>query len=144
MRFWDSSALLPLCLAEPASSAMLALLREDPGLVAWWGSPVECRSALARLRREGRLTAPEVGVAGEVLSRLRAAWVEVLPVELVRDHASRVLDMHPLRAADALQLASALVWAGTPPRGASFVTLDARLWEAARLEGFEVLPPACP
>jgi predicted nucleic acid-binding protein len=64
----------------------------------------------------------------------------------VRSYAFRVLRVHQLRAADALQLAAALVWAGTPATGpspvAEIVTLDGRLAEAARLEGLSVLPAA--
>ena len=40
---------------------------------------------------------------------------EVLPAEAVREQAARLLRLHPLRAADALQLAAALVWADSPP-----------------------------
>lgn len=143
MRFWDSSAIIPLCLSQPASPAAQALLREDPAMVAWWGSPVECWSAFARLRREGVLDETAVQAATERLDALRQAWVEVLPTEQVRTHAARLLRTHPLRAADALQLAAALVWAGTPPQGTSLVTFDRRLAQAARSEGFQVLEMAC-
>jgi hypothetical protein len=51
-----------------------------------------------------------------------------------------VLAAHPLRAADALQLAAALVWTGEAAAGEAFVCLDERLRDAARREGFEVLP----
>ncbi len=78
--------------------------------------------------------------------RLSSAWFEIQPGQLVRSYAFRVLRVHQLRAADALQLAAALVWAGTPATGpspvAEIVTLDGRLAEAARLEGLSVLPAA--
>jgi predicted nucleic acid-binding protein len=48
--------------------------------------------------------------------------------------------MHAIGAADAFQLAAATVWADGLPRGSVLVTLDKRLAEAARLEGFTVLP----
>jgi len=82
-------------------------LREDSAMVAWWGSPVECWSAFARLSREGVLDETAVQAATERLDTLRQAWVEVLPTEQVRNHAARLLRIHPLRAADALQLAAA-------------------------------------
>jgi hypothetical protein len=47
----------------------------------------------------------------------------------------RLLRVHPLRAAGALQLAAALEWAGAPPDG-ELVTFDERLREAAVREGF--------
>ena len=43
-----------------------------------------------------------------------------------------------LRAADALQLAAALVWAKQLPRKRLFVCFDGRLAEAAGKEGFTV------
>jgi uncharacterized protein len=68
----------------------------------------------------------------------------------VRDHrrplddrrravAERVIDVHPARAADALQLGAAIVAADGAPAGMAFVTLDMNLADAAELEGFEVL-----
>jgi hypothetical protein len=71
---------------------------------------------------------------------LSALWVEVEPAAALRERAVRLLSSHNLRAADALQLAAALVWAEERPAGRVFVCLDARLREAARLDGFTVLP----
>jgi len=76
-----------------------------------------------------------------VLSALAATWSEVQPSEAVRLRAERLLSIHPLRAADALQLASALIWAQETPRGLGFVCLDQNLREGALKEGFSVLPP---
>ena len=139
MRFWDTSALVPLLLEQDATAGVQALLSEDPEIVAWWGTPVECASAAARLRREDLLTVADEGRVLASLAVLRDAWLEVLPSEEVRDRASRLLRLHPLRAADALQLAAARTWAGDTD-GADFVTYDERLALAARLEGFRVLP----
>jgi predicted nucleic acid-binding protein len=65
---------------------------------------------------------------------------EVSPAEELRDRAMRLLDLHPLSAADALQLAAALDWCGERTAGAGFVCLDQRLRAAATLEGFDVYP----
>ena len=78
-----------------------------------------------------------------ILDRLRASWLEIEPSEALRHGAMRLLRVHPLRAGDALQLAAALVWAGTGT-GLGFVTLDPRLADAARAEGFDVVMPAPP
>lgn len=139
MRFWDSSALVPLLLEQEATASVEALVSEDPEIVAWWGTPVELASAAARLRREESLTISEEESVLQLLDELRAAWFEVLPAEEVRDRASRLLRLHPLKAADALQLAAAVVWAGGTD-GAEFVTFDEGLGLAARLEGFRILP----
>ena len=75
-----------------------------------------------------------------VLSALAATWSEVQPIEAVRLRAERLLSIHPLRAADARQLASALLWAQETPGGLGFVCLDQNLREGALKEGFSVLP----
>lgn len=141
MRFWDTSGLVPLLFEQEATAVVRPLFEADPDTVAWWGTAIECASAAARLRREGVLS-----VAGEdrVLAQLAVladGWIEVSPSAELRRQAQRLVRVHPLRAADAIQLAAALVWAGPSPAGA-FVTFDERLALAARLEGFEVLPGA--
>lgn len=140
MRFWDTSACVPLLLSEPASAATEKILRQDPEPVLWWGSVVECGSALAAAQRAGRVTAEDHQTALSTLAALREFAFEVEPTEEVRSRAMRLLSVHPLRAADALQLAAALVWSRGQTTGAGFVCLDNRLREAARREGFDVLP----
>ena len=139
MRFWDTSALVPLLLEQEATRDVEEFLAKDPDIAAWWGTPVECRSAAARLRREERLTVGEEDQVLELLNSLCASWLEILPSEEVRNTAHRLLRVHALTAADALQLAAATVWAGSTDR-AELVTYDERLALAARLEGFRVLP----
>ncbi len=140
MKFWDTSTLLPLCLQEPQTGKVQALVQQDGDLVVWWGSLIEGYSALARLRREQVLTSEEELQSRQMILRLSSQWTEVRPSNLVRNQASRVLLLHPLRAADALQLAAALVWAGSQTTSLEFVCLDHRLREAAAREGFQVLP----
>lgn len=137
MRFWDASAIVPLCLHQPASARADALYADDPAMVAWWSSTVECASAFARLVRDGSLDLEAEERARAVLFELQEAWFEVQPTDRVRAQALRLLRLHPLRSADALQLAAALEWAGAPPEG-EFITFDERLREAARREGFRV------
>ena len=61
-------------------------------------------------------------------------------VDAVKARAKRLLGVHTLRAADALQLGAALTAASDDPLGWDLVCLDERLAEAARREGFAVLP----
>jgi predicted nucleic acid-binding protein len=140
MRFWDSSAIIPLCLKEKASEAVKGLMKDDENIVVWWTTYIECLSALSRRQREGVLTSGDAAKARAVLSALAAAWSEVQPTELVRLRAERLLSIHPLRAADALQLAAALVWAQETPRGLHFVCLDQNLCESSLKEGFSIKP----
>jgi hypothetical protein len=106
-------------------------------MLVWWGTPVECASALARLRREGLLAEAVEREALATLDLLRSGWLEILPGDTLRAQALRVLRLHPLRAADSLQLAAALEWAGMPASG-EMVCFDGRLGEAAEREGFRV------
>src|SRR3990172_9179089 len=101
VRFWDTSALVPLCVSEPASRKVRRLATADPSLVVWWGTRTECLSAFARGRRDGKLAAAVEQRARRVLASLAAEWSEVLPTDAVRDRAERLLGVHPLRAADA-------------------------------------------
>jgi len=139
MKFWDASALVPLCVDQPESPRVKALLDEDRAMVVWWGSVVECWSAFARLRREGVFRVGDEEQARGLLQTLQESWVEMLPSEDVRVRAGRLLRVHPIRSADALQLAAALVWAGSPPSG-EIVAFDRRLQEAACLEGLTARP----
>jgi predicted nucleic acid-binding protein len=141
MRFWDSSAIIPLCLKEKTSEALKRLLKDDEDIVVWWTTRIECLSALSRRQREGVLPSGDEAKARAVLSALAVTWSEVQPTETVRLRAERLLSIHPLRTADALQLASALIWAQETPRGLGFVCLDQNLREGAFKEGFSVLPP---
>jgi predicted nucleic acid-binding protein len=141
VRFWDTSAIIPLILGEPTTEAAFAMLEHDPQLVVWWATGVECLSAIARREREGFLDPQAVGVASERLAGLAASWEEVQPAERVRRTATRLLRVHPLRAADALQLAAAIIAAEDHPRSLPFVSLDDRLALAAQREGFPVVVP---
>jgi uncharacterized protein len=136
MRFWDASAIVPLLVDEPQRHDMEDLLERDPVMLVWWGTPVECVSALARRERDGSLNLAAMRTAVERLRALSAQWHEVLPSQAVRNIAERVLRVHPLRAADSLQLAAALVAAELDPAQLDLVSLDQRLLEAAEREGF--------
>jgi len=143
--FWDASAVVPLIVEEPASGAARALLKRDPAMLVWWGTPIECLAAVARREHDRRLAGTAADQLRQAVGLLAGAWSEVLAGEEVREHAGRLLLRHRLRASDALQLGAALTWARGRPRGHSLATLDLRLGEAARGEGFRLaLPPAVP
>ncbi len=139
MRFWDSSALIPLVLAERSTTRVKRWLREDPDVIVWALTRVELLSALARRRREEPESTPQLLAARRDLLGAWEQWSEVTAVELVRRHAERVVETHPLRAADALQIAAALVAAEGDPATIEFVSLDRNLAEAAEREGFGVI-----
>jgi len=70
----------------------------------------------------------------------QSGWVEVPPLDRIRDAARRLVAVHDLRVADAVQLAGALTASANRPETLPFVTLDERLGVAARREGFRLLP----
>lgn len=140
MIFWDASAIIPLCIDEPQTKLVRDIVKKDNTIVAWWGSVVECYSAFARLRREGFLKLQEEDHVRNLLTILSGTWTEIEPSNDIRDLAGRLLFIHPLRAADSLQLAAALIWTARAPKGHPFACLDSRLRNAARNEGFSLLP----
>lgn len=107
-------------------------------MLVWWGTEVECASALARLEREATLDSNEIVTAFSRLGQLKQAWHEIDPSDAVRETAARFLRVHPLRAADALQLAAAFAAAEARPAMLELISLDDRLCLAARKEGFVV------
>jgi hypothetical protein len=141
VRFWDSSAIVPLLVAEATSAAVMEAYEHDPEMIAWWVTEAECVSALARLEREGSLSPPSMNDGLRRLAGLAGSWREVQPVEVVRRTAIRLLRVHALRTADALQLAAAIVAAEGHPASLLLVTLDERLGQAAEREGFVVVRP---
>ena len=139
MRFWDTSALLPLFVAERASTRVRSWLRQDPTVLVWTLTRVEVLSALARREREEPSAARALLRARRQVLAAWEEWSEVVALEAVRRQAERLVSVHPLRAADALQLGAALVATDLEPAGVELVTLDERLATAAEKEGFAVL-----
>ncbi|HYV43440.1 MAG TPA: type II toxin-antitoxin system VapC family toxin [Myxococcaceae bacterium] len=141
MRFWDSSAVVPLIVEEARSRSCRSLLRQDPSLAVWAFTSTEVASTLHRLRREGHLEPSGLTRAVGRLGLLARQWTEVEAFGAVRERAERLLSVHALTSADAHQLGAALVLVGERPRGRWFVTADARLAGAAEGEGFRVHLP---
>ena len=140
MRYWDTSALVRFAVDEPLSPALRELLEVDPAIAVWWLTRIECVSALMRRVREGALAESDARQARVVLRALADTWSEVRPGERIRASAERLLAVHDLRAADALQLAAALDWCDGDFGDAVVVCVDRRLRAAALREGFAVLP----
>ena len=140
MKFWDTSALVPLVIDEPVTPQMRALLRRDRNVIVWMLTSVELLSTLGRLGRLSTGLADLLpGVRIEAMD-LFQRWASVTHVEGVRRRAERLVGVHPLSAADAMQLGAALMAAGDRPETMDVVTLDRNLTRAAQLEGFRVLP----
>ncbi len=134
--FWDTSALVPLCVRLSTTANAIALYRTH-GAVVWWTTPVEIASALARLVRMKRINATDCAKARKLADVLSDSWSVIQPTDVVRAKALRLVDQHDLRAADSLQLAASLEWCEDVPKGRLFLTADERLREAALQVGFE-------
>ena len=141
VRFWDTSALVPLLVAEAETARTERWLREDADVIVWTLTRVELVSALARRRRQEPPAARRLQAARRELFAAWERWSEVTAIEVVRRHAERLVESHPLRAADALQLGAALAAAEDDPAALDFVTLDRQQALAAEREGFRVLGP---
>ncbi len=139
MRFWDSSAITPVFVEEPTSDRMRDLADDGSTLGVWWGTIVECTSAVGRRERSGDLLPEDAADALVTLGRLAEQWAEIPPTDRLRDDARRMIRAHGLRAGDAFQLAAARAASDDHPETLPFVTLDDRLALAASREGFPVL-----
>ncbi len=134
--FWDTSALVPLCVRQGPTPRATALY-ENFEAVVWWASSVEIASALARLVRMKQLNSSDWAKADKIATALANDWSVIQPSEAVRAKATELVDRYDLRAADALQLAAALAWCEEIPQGRVFLTADQKLQEAALLSGFD-------
>src|SRR5205814_2200010 len=133
-----SSAVVPLVVQQLASSRSDEWWAADSDLALWTLTPVEIASALWRLSRDGALPEEQARQAETRVEELARSSHVVVDVDRVKALAHRLLRVHALRAADALQLGAALLWAGGRPQHKTLHTLDSRLALAARREGFDV------
>lgn len=130
---------MPLLVGEPVSTALQSLYEADSSVLVWWGTEVEATSSVARRERAGDISSRVASTALRRLEEMKAEWSEVEPSEALRRTARRLVRSHPLRAADALQLAAAIVGSGGDPSTVPIVCFDARLATAADREGFPIV-----
>jgi predicted nucleic acid-binding protein len=135
--FWDTSAIIHICVPGQSASAARRMLGQH-AVVVWWAARVEVRSVVERLRREGVISPRAYGASRNRLEALLDSWREILPTDSLRELACIQLERFPIRAGDALQLGAALIWCNQKPRGRLFVCNDVRLGHAARQAGFAV------
>jgi len=134
--FWDTSALVPLCVRQGITPRAIALYKSHD-VVVWWSTPVEIASALARLLRMKQLDSGDWTRASRLAKSLADWWSVIQPSDALRAKATQLVDRYDLRAGDSLQLAAALEWCEDAPHGHVFLTADQKLREAASLNGFD-------
>lgn len=135
--FWDSSSIVPTLVRQKASINARELTKKYQMAVSWF-APVEIRGSIARLRRTAEITANEQVQALVLFRDLRSYLREIAPGPALRQKAEDFVERFPMRAADALQLASAWAWCQGHPNGRPFISGDAQLLDAARQVGFSI------
>ncbi len=137
--FWDTSAIVPLCVLQDATPAARRAHDRFTHKAIWWGTPVEVRSSFARLRRLGDLNAEAFAVAVTKWTGIAKRVRQVPAIQDVLSIALELPDRHGIRAMDAFQLAAAIVWCNERPRNRPFVCADKRLGDVAGDGGFDVV-----
>lgn len=137
--FFDTSAIVPLCVAQQSSQKARQVYRGFTRQVVAWTALIEASGAIYRAVRLGGLTELNAKRAFGRLAQFEKRWTEIIASDRVRHTAITMLSSYDLRAADAVQLASALVWCKDKPRNRSFVCFDQKLAIAARAVGFTQL-----
>jgi predicted nucleic acid-binding protein len=138
MTFWDSSAVVPLLVQESNTKTVQKILEKNSDMIVWWGTEIECVSAIVRLEREGKIDSNNVDIALSRLDNLKKLWNEILPVEQVKSLARRMLRVHSLHAADSFQLSAAICASNANPSALDFVCFDKQLIFAAKREGLKI------
>ena len=137
--YFDTSALVKLLVLETGSPLAVALWERADAVITSRIADVEVKSVLAAAERIGRIDAAPAAAARD---RWKELWPGLHKVEVtaaLSEHAADLADRRPLRAGDALHLASALLLRDANPVVAAW---DKRVSTAARAEGLTVLPPA--
>lgn len=138
MSFSDSGALVPLCINEPRSILAGKLWKQFPEKIVWWETSIEISSALARIERENKITFAQRQKAERRLETLEKIWREIQPVVRVKELARTFPALYGLKAADSMQLASALVWCKEKPKNRDFISADEKLIKVAEVVGFTI------
>lgn len=142
--YLDTSALVKLYIQETGTAQVLAAVEaaESAQVIVTDFSRVESRSAVRRRERASDVSGTEANQILKQIERDVSSFFLVQPTSsAVLEEALRLIDRHPLRAYDALQLAGCLVVRDSLPGPVTFVCADAQLCQAAKQEGLTTLNP---
>jgi predicted nucleic acid-binding protein len=137
--FLDASALVKRYVREAGTDVVRRLVKRRRQLAASSVSAVEVPAALWRRARQGDLTTE---IAARHSARIATDLTEVELVEVrgpVLELAAGLVRTHPLRAYDAIQLASALRLAQQTGLALTFTCADRGLTAVALAEGMKAL-----
>jgi uncharacterized protein len=146
--FWDTSAHIKRYITEIGTNWVRANIVPSAGnisLIAYI-TPIEIASSLARRIREGSISQRTAQAAQLLIERhIRREYVVIALTDEIRETAISLVRRQPLRAYDAVQLASAIetnhrmIVGGLPPL--VFLTSDKHLQSAAASEGLPTDDP---
>ncbi len=137
--FWDTSAIIPLCVRQDATPEARRVGRLFSKSVIWTGTRIEINSSLSRLKRMGNLDAKSYKIALKQWEKFLNPAHEVREISNLLLIAAGLPEKYGLRSLDAFQLAAALVWCKQKSRNRPFVSADHRLAEAASDAGFDAV-----
>ena len=133
--YFDTSALVPLVISEPTSSAAARIWDAAGRVVATPLVYVEAHAALAQAQRLGRLTRTQLRRGLKALESLDQQLDRIELTHALIRFAGGIAERHALRAYDAVHLAGALSVNGPE---VVFATGDQRLATAARAAGLAI------
>ena len=142
--YLDTSALIKLYVEEEGTEQVVEATQDaaDGRVIIVDLTPLEARSAIRRREREGDISAADADrVLRQIENDCSMSFLMQPSTSAVMEEAARLIDRHPLKAYDALQLAGCLVVRDGMPGPVTFVCADSRLCDAARHEGLEALNP---
>jgi len=142
--YLDTSALLKLYIAEEGTERVIEAAEgaADGRIAILVLTLLEARSAIRRRERKGDISSANADqTLGKIEDDCSTLFLTQPLSPPVMEEAARLIDRHPLRAYDALQLAGCLVVRAGMPEPVTFVCADARLCEAAAIEGLTTLNP---
>ena len=145
--YLDTSALIKRYVEEEGTPQIVGLpARLDGGTVIILDvAPIESRSAVRRREREGDIPSVDADrILKQIEDDVASSFLVQPSTAAVMEDAARLIDRHPLKAYDALQLAGCLMARRGTPAPVTFVCADTRLCDAARVEGLTVLNPISP
>ena len=137
--YFDTSALVRRYLKERGSQQVGALLRRREVLSSAI-TPVEVFSALSRRKRSGELSEEDVAALLSRIQSDRLRWELVEIGEAVLRRAEEIVQgTVPVRALDAVHIASLMAFEAASSMHILFVTGDARQRDGAKHLGLDVI-----
>jgi uncharacterized protein len=137
--YFDTSALIKRYVRERGSTRVVSLMRRHE-LLSSAITPVEVMSALSRRRRDRELSEEDFAATASRVQSERIRWELVEVGETVLNRAEEIVQgTVPMRALDAVHVASLMAFQAASSIQIPFVTGDGRQRDAANYLGLDVI-----